>query len=275
VDFGKFPINKDNISQNSLSQVQINIDSLKESLDSISRGNLSYMIISSEKHSDIEKSVNNIVTRLRELISKIMRFSVILSSASGKWTDTSWDLNKITERYVIAVEELVTDNKLIVKSVSEAKLTLERIDNEYVNQSQKIIAILEEKMKNNLNLMTTLSDSVSILDKKMEDITLITETINKIANETNLLALNASIEAARAGKEGKAFNVVAEEVKNLATNTLSSSKDIMKVISDVQKGFEEVASDVEKTQMIVDEEQETVKNVSNIFDNLVVTTKEI
>jgi len=113
------------------------------------------------------------------------------------------------------------------------------------------------------------------LDELAQEVTLITESIRKISSQINLLGLNASIEAARAGRFGRGFAVVAEEVRNLAINTHSSSEHIANKINQV---LSQSSNTVESMKLVVDKTNacgEKAKNVNKILEKIAMATDSV
>ncbi len=248
---------------------------VEKALEAVCEGRLSYSIESFQQKSSIIESCEVMLGQLRDLISKIMKLSVIISSASSKWSEATEELNNITEDHVKAVKNLVEHNEDVVESVQEAAEILEKINEEYVNKGQQHMKKQEQKMHDNLELMDELKDDVISLDKKSEDITLMTETVNNLAEKTNLLALNASIEAARAGQEGRSFTVIAQKVKELAEDSLSSSKEIMDIVGEIQCEMDKLVDSVEENKDVVDSQQITVSRCSDLFAGIVESSDQI
>ena len=244
-------------------------------LEAVCEGKLSYNIENFHQDSAIIDSCEMMLKKLRNLISKIMRLSVIISSASSKWSGATEELNNITADHVKAVNNLVEHNEAVVDSVQEAAEILEKINKEYVKKGQQHMEKQETKMHDNLELMDELKADVRSLDKKSEDITLMTETVNNLAEKTNLLALNASIEAARADQDGRSFTVIAQKVKELAEDSLSSSKEIMGVVEEIQEEMDKVADSVAENKEVVDSQQNTVNRCSDLFASIVKSSEQI
>jgi methyl-accepting chemotaxis protein len=107
---------------------------------------------------------------------------------------------------------------------------------------------LRKRLLGKLKTARNSAGVIGQLHVKSQDITNIIQTISAIAEQTNLLALNAAIEAARAGEQGRGFAVVADEVRSLASRTQEATGEINRVIEDLQSGINEAVSVMEKGQ---------------------------
>lgn len=133
------------------------------------------------------------------------------------------------------------------------------------HNGQKTINSLKICNENASKSTNDVSIGISSLYQKVLDISKITSTINRIAEQTNLLALNASIEAARAGEHGKGFSVVANEVRNLAEETNSATKQIQDMIQNIEKEMESTVMSIYETTSQTAELDTAVKATEKEF----------
>ena len=151
------------------------------------------------------------------------------------------------------IEELTASTEEISASSEEIDHSASDLAVKVVETEQKAQEIMERAISVKERAITSSNKANEIYNEKqvriqhaieqakvVSKISLLTDTIGEIANQTNLLSLNASIEASRAGEAGRGFAVVANEVRNLAEQSNASVADIRQVIADVQEAFEEM-----------------------------------
>ena len=173
---------------------------------------------------------------------------------------------KVTDKKNLDVglsdEKLVNELCTILSGLDDSQEKLEKNAFDVINSSDRSLNFVKESIgsvEEILNMIVELNKVVEIstekinqLEKLSTQIEQFASVIDSIANRTNILSLNASIEAARAGEQGRGFAVVATEVRNLASQSSKSSKEITNTIGQVQ-----------------DAVKDTVNSMKTIFDNAI------
>tara|TARA_R110000744_G_scaffold56547_12_gene119290 strand:- start:12784 stop:14898 length:2115 start_codon:yes stop_codon:yes gene_type:complete len=214
---------------------------------------------------------NKFINKLAEMISASKTFSHELYGKFSELENIANDVETGTQAQQIDLDSIATAmTEMAASSGDVAKLAVETANggkhaNALLQETQDI---LESSVKNVQLLQGNISltsEQISQVAARSDDITSIVETIRSIADQTNLLALNAAIEAARAGEQGRGFAVVADEVRSLAARTQTSTQDISNLISNLQ-------IDVNKAVQTLDENKDsitrTVDNTSISFERL-------
>ncbi|ROM69651.1 methyl-accepting chemotaxis protein [Pseudomonas brassicacearum] len=177
---------------------------------------------------------------LRETIARIADSSTQLASASEEMTAVTEDASRGLVRQNDEVNQAataVTEMSAAVDEVArnaEAAAQSSRESMEFTRSGIENVAQTLKAIENLANNVASTGDQVKALSSRAQDISKVVEVIRAIAEQTNLLALNAAIEAARAGEQGRGFAVVADEVRALAHRTQQSTQEIEQMISAIQ-----------------------------------------
>lgn len=214
---------------------------------------------STDEVGKLANDFNHFVKSLHSTIGKLEVTAVDLSSQSGIIADkTEQNSQKIyqqrneTNAVAEAVDQLAQSTQDIIQHVHNANsqvdqtLSLGQDGIRQVSKSQRSVNDLASKLD-------SASDVVTRLNNHAQGITGILNTIEEIAEQTNLLALNAAIEAARAGEAGRGFAVVADEVRSLSQRTSSSTSEIQQVMESVQQSATEATQLMQASSLLAEE----------------------
>lgn len=166
-----------------------------------------------------------------------------------------------TEESRAAINQI---DKSSVVADKNAKESLERVDiaRELTKDTSNGIELMIKGIKESANINLESVKLVGELEKQSNEIGEIIQAVVRIADQTNLLALNAAIEAARAGEHGKGFAVVADEVRNLAETSEKSARNITELVNEIQDNVKVVVADIENAGNAVNDEVEKAKKTT-------------
>ncbi len=231
-----------------IAQVQEATVGIKKSLD------LTLRIPVSGHHEigDVATSVNGLLDEFQAVVRRMKEAGAHVSGASDELAHSVNTLssaveqqNEATASMAASVEEMAVS----VTHVSDSSSTAKGIAGESLASADQGKLVIDRTANEMLQMAETVkqtSQSMETLSKRTDEIGSIVGVIKEIADQTNLLALNAAIEAARAGEQGRGFAVVADEVRKLAERTTTSTKEVADVISAIQQETRNAVDDMHR-----------------------------
>ena len=204
-----------------------------------------------DEFGELSNWVNDLVTKLQTVMSEIDQASNKVAASAGSNVRLASDSKRLmaaqnerTTEVASSMSEMVSTVDQVAKSSEVILHQIQSVDQRASENREQMDANIH-KIEQLLEQIEASTVVVNQLDEHSKSIDRILDVIQDIAEQTNLLALNAAIEAARAGEQGRGFAVVADEVRTLATRTHSSTEEIQHVIVQLQQGVTKTVGSME------------------------------
>lgn len=210
----------------SIQMVAANADSLAINADGVT-SSVQELGTSSEQ---VAKNAEVMAESVTEATSAVEE----MTSTIGQMADNNQEMQKVVGESAATIQEMAASIKEVARNVEDADMVAKTAAKEAVAGQEAVNEALAA-MKRVAEVIERTAESIINLDQRSEEIGNIVKVIRGIADKSNLLALNASIQAAQAGEAGLGFAVVAEEMRNLASQSADATREIGKVIGHVQE----------------------------------------
>lgn len=270
--------------------IRIGIDTVKRVSSELASGNLAVevKVEGKDEISDLLSNMRDTILSLREIVTgvndscvKVGQMSEELSAVTHSSNEAQERLRMEMEQISSAVQEMSTSTTEISQSTNDAANFTQNASNNIASSLNEVTKTLEA-IKRAENEMSTGSGLVVRLYEESMNIGSILEVIRGVAEQTNLLALNAAIEAARAGEQGRGFAVVADEVRSLASRTQEATGQIESMIHSLQTGADSARNAIDSSHTTVtnaasqaESASENLVTINNTIDELSDTNTQI
>lgn len=272
-------------------KMMISFDIIGKNITALASGVLSKQ----EKTNSTVKELNTLLEEtgqmqenLSEMIGQVKVVSKSLVENIGEATELSESTNKRANQITSAVEELSASTVSMVENVQNINVQMQEIGNcvndiseniEHLHQSSEIILTTNNEAKSDMNLIldnskksvdavNDITDQIKQTNTSIKEIDKAVELIIGISQQTNLLSLNASIEAARAGDAGRGFSVVAEEIRTLSEQSANGAEMIKNLAGTITEKSRKSVELAEGVRTLIVKEQDNVLATQKKYDEL-------
>lgn len=270
--------------------IQNNMHRISGKLEEVSQGDLT-VEINAKGHDEfrgLAGSAANMVANTKKLVKKVSKatgqlekssedvekVSEVITDYSSKITEAISEINDGINRQSEHAQECVARTNVLSDEIQEVGKVVEKVEllvnetEEMISKGMEIVNMLGSRAEETTEITAKVGESIENLKKESEIINTFVETITSISVQTNLLSLNASIEAARAGAAGKGFAVVAEEIRKLADDSAKAAGEISNNVSHIMMQTINSVEQANLARSMVALQGESVENVVSVFNSM-------
>jgi methyl-accepting chemotaxis protein WspA len=250
------------IAKGDLSSAAASVRSLVGPDDSVGRGR------SDDETGHLLSSIKTMTENLNALVGQVQRSGIQVTSSSTQLAATAKEQETTMANQVESTNRVAKSVKEISEVATQLVETVEQVASMsqetagFASKGQADLARMEAAMHNMESASKSISGRLETINEKAENITNVVTTITKVADQTNLLSLNAAIEAEKAGEYGRGFNVVAREIRRLADQTAVATLDIDQMVQEMQSAVSAGVMEMDKFIAEVNRSADDVGRIS-------------
>jgi len=229
----------------------------------------------------LQQGIARMGTTLRELISGIRDGVTQIASAAEELsavteqTSAGANSQKVeTDQVATAMHEMAATVQEVARNAEQASHAATGADDE-ARAGDRVVGEAISQIERLAEEVHRSTEAMNLLQQESQKIGSVMDVIKSVAEQTNLLALNAAIEAARAGEAGRGFAVVADEVRGLAQRTQKSTEEIEELVAGLQHGTQQVANAMQGSRTLTDSSVELARKAGASLENITSTVSSI
>ncbi|KGY11796.1 chemotaxis protein [Vibrio tubiashii] len=254
---------------------------VRRAVQEVAKGNIQTTFPTDAEEGSIYEAVQKMSQSLAQLVTNLDGSMHGLRNELASVEDRAASIAQLTDSQqqstamiATAMTEMASSASNVADSASDTANNTDEADKQS-QHTQQLIHNTVDNIQGLASQLGTASQAVADLDNDVNNIVKVLDVIGDIAEQTNLLALNAAIEAARAGEQGRGFAVVADEVRNLAGRTQDSTKEIQQMISNLQEGSRNAIQTMEVCAETSESTVQESQNASEALQQIVVALESI
>ncbi|NIF19442.1 methyl-accepting chemotaxis protein [Pantoea sp. Cy-639] len=219
-------------------------------------------------------TLRDLITGIRDGVTQIASAAEELSAVTEQ-TSAGANSQKVeTDQVATAMHEMAATVQEVARNAEQASHAATNADDE-ARSGDKVVSEAISQIERLAHEVHRSTEAMTLLQQESQKIGSVMDVIKSVAEQTNLLALNAAIEAARAGEAGRGFAVVADEVRGLAQRTQQSTEEIEGLIASLQNGTQQVAEVMNGSRSLTDSSVELARKAGDSLDNITRTVSNI